>query len=141
LIELYRKVDAALADVAAACEACGACCRFDRTKPVLFASALELAHLLTAASRPVDGSLPTLDAPDAPWRCPHQDGSACTARAARPLGCRTYFCEPEARREGERVHADALKVIRDLSGDHGYPWWYGPARHWWALLEARRPSA
>ncbi len=136
LIALYARVDEELAEVAAACEACGECCRFGRTKPVLFASALELAHLLTLTGRPAAEVLPTLDAPDAPWTCPYQNGRACTARAARPLGCRTYFCEAEARRRGELVHAEALKVVRAICREAGYPWWYGPARHGFALFRA-----
>jgi Fe-S-cluster containining protein len=62
-----------------------------------------------------------------PWRCPYQQGNRCGARRARLLGCRTYFCQAEARAEGERIYAGALREIRRIAEGRG-PWWYGPAR-------------
>jgi hypothetical protein len=61
------------------------------------------------------------------WRCPCQEGNLCTARRARLLGCRTYFCDAGARAAGERVYADAMPEIQRIAGGQG-PWWYGPAR-------------
>jgi hypothetical protein len=45
----------------------------------------------------------------------------------RPLGCRTYFCQAEARAGGERIYAEALPEIQRIAEGRG-PWWYGPAR-------------
>ena len=62
-----------------------------------------------------------------PWRCPYQQGNRCGARRVRPLGCRTYFCQAEARAGGERIYAEALREIQRIAEGRG-PWWYGPAR-------------
>ena len=132
LAAVYEEVDAALAPQAASCRACGECCRFGPDRPVLFASALELAYLVASAGPPARGCLAAPGGPDAPWQCPYQEGARCTARAGRTLGCRTYFCEPSARRRGEEVHAGAMKEIRRIAARRKQGWWYGPARFFFA---------
>jgi hypothetical protein len=157
LVEVYRKVDEALAPVASACRACGKCCRFEPGGIILFASALELACLVaeTAAASAITQRKPSRGgSPDPPrercgygcgndacaagpetrraelresWHCPYQRENLCTARGARLLGCRTYFCDAAARAAGERIYADALREIQRIAAGQG-PWWYGPAR-------------
>ena len=87
LAEIYRSVDAEIERLDLTCMGGGACCRFDIADHRLFATTAELAYLLA------DGPAP--EAPR-PQRCPYQMGPRCTARAARPLGCRVYFCAPAA---------------------------------------------
>ena len=124
LAEVYRRVDAALAPAASACRACGKCCWFEPGGIILFASALELAYLVAETSRP---SLQHSAGDQDSWRCPYQQGDLCTARGARLLGCRTYFCDAEAREVGEGAYAEALREIQRIAEGQG-PWWYGPAR-------------
>ncbi len=62
------------------------------------------------------------------WSCPYQEGNLCTAREARPLGCRTHFCDPGTGALGRRLHVGALDEIRRIAHEYGYAWWYGPAR-------------
>ena len=165
---IYRDVDAALGPVSGACRACGKCCRFEPGGIVLFASALELANLVEKAGRPpVQPSQPRLlplfaarrllrrakksrrsrlaaraqhGPPDAAWRCPYQEKNLCTARPARPLGCRTYFCDAALRSRGEEVYREAHERIRRMcvrpQGAAGAEsrWWYGPARAYLATL-------
>ena len=140
LAEIYRDVDAALAPLSDACRACGKCCRFEPGGIVLFASALELAYLVAEAGRSPVAARVAGGAPDAAWRCPYQAGSLCTARSARLLGCRTYFCDAPARARGEEVYREAHERIRQVSdrpsaaaGASGR-WWYGPARAYLATL-------
>ena len=128
LAAVYERADAALASEAASCRACGECCRFGPDRPVLFASALELAYLTASAGRPAPDRVPKPGGPDAPWQCPYQEGAQCTARAGRAMGCRTYFCDPASRRRGEEVHAEAFDEIRRIAGRRKEGWWYGPAR-------------
>ncbi|MCX5655567.1 MAG: hypothetical protein NTY65_13075 [Planctomycetota bacterium] len=125
VVEVYARVDAALAPAASACRACGKCCRFEPGGVILFASALELAYFVaeTPASRAPTIRSGSCDS----WRCPHQQGDICTARSARLLGCRTYFCDAEARAAGEQIYADALREIQRIAAGQG-AWWYGPAR-------------
>ena len=61
------------------------------------------------------------------WRCPYQREKRCTARGARLLGCRTYFCDAKAREAGEGVYAEALGEIQRIAAGQA-AWWYGPAR-------------
>jgi Fe-S-cluster containining protein len=153
MARLYEEVDASLAPVAAACRACGKCCRFKPGGIVLFASAAELAYLVAemggvpracppcggpplpghACDAGADACPPELRRGHAgrriggPWRCPYQQGNRCAARRVRLLGCRTYFCQAEARAGGERIYAGALREIQRIAEGQG-PWWYGPAR-------------
>ena len=88
LHSLYRELDLAVAETGPVCVVSGRCCRFKEYGHTLFLSAPEALLLAADAPRP-DG--PT----DDDQRCPWQDAHGqCTARAARPLGCRVYFCDP-----------------------------------------------
>ena len=128
LAGVYARLDAALAPAADACRACGQCCRFTEGGIVLFASALELAHLVATAGMPRAGTFVAGGPVNSAWSCPYQEGNLCTGRAARPLGCRTYFCDSQAGAEGRALHADSLNAVRRIAADGQYPWWYGPAR-------------
>ena len=128
LTGVYGRLDAALGSAADACRACGRCCRFTEGGIVLFASALELAHLVATAGMPCAVTFVSGGAVNSAWSCPYQKGNLCTAREARPLGCRTHFCDPGAGALGRRLHVGALDEIRRIAHEHGYAWWYGPAR-------------
>lgn len=136
LMEVYGTVDASLGPVAAACRACGRCCRFRPGGIVLFASALEMAALVADAGPPdADRLLP--GGPVAGnWTCPYQEGDRCAARKVRPLGCRTYFCDANAEERGRAVHAEALHRIRAVAREYAYPWWYGPAKVYFDAITA-----
>ena len=114
LLGVYERVDAAVAAHEVACMGGGACCKFDAFGHRLYVSAGELAML---AESPPPG--PVRDG-----HCPYQVGPRCTARRRRPLGCRVFFCDPQAEEwstvEYERFHAD----IRDLHDHHGLPYAY-----------------
>jgi Fe-S-cluster containining protein len=88
LASLFARTDRMLAQWS--CAGSGECCQLSRTglEPFLFpieVRALEAA--LGAQARPwpaarADGACPFLDA----------SGRRCSVYAARPFGCRTYFC-------------------------------------------------
>ncbi len=128
LAGVYARLDAALASAADTCRACGRCCRFTEGGIVLFASALEMAGLVAAAGLPRGVTFVSGGPVNSAWCCPYQEGDRCSARAARTLGCRTHFCDPDAGQEGRALHADALDEVRRIARRHDYPWWYGPAR-------------
>lgn len=128
LTDVYSRVDAALAGVADRCRACGRCCRFEAGGVVLFASVLEMAHLVSEAGPPLAEDVPSAGPADAAWRCPYQAGGQCVARGGRPLGCRTYFCDAQAREAGEGLYSRAFREIRQVAEKGGGRWWYGPAR-------------
>ena len=136
---VYARADEALAAITV-CQGCGRCCRFERLSPVLFASALELACLVAAGGMPCPEKAVPPGQPDAPWHCPYQEGDRCGAREARPLGCRTYFCDAEAREAGEGAYAEALREIQRIAAGQE-PWWYGPARLYLEHVQARPQTA
>jgi hypothetical protein len=128
LEDVYASVDAALAPVGTACRACGRCCRFRPGGIVLFASSLEMVALVSQPGPPDDADFVPGGAVAGRWTCPHQEGDVCTVRGVRPLGCRTYFCHAQAEAQGRAVHAEFLGRLRAVAREHGYPWWYGPAK-------------
>ena len=128
LAAVYARLAAALGPAADACRACGRCCRFERGGVVLFASALEMAHLVAEAGPPDAGRLVVGSVFERAWTCPYQLGDRCGARDGRTLGCRTHFCDADAGRQGRALYDAALAEIRAVADANGYPWWYGPAK-------------
>jgi Fe-S-cluster containining protein len=121
LHRLYGELDAEVAGLGPVCALSGRCCRFTEYGHTLFLSAPEAALLLAEAPPPVrhldDGA-----------SCPWQDKQGrCTAREARPLGCRVYFCDPAY----EQPHAPELSErylgrLKRLVGELDLPWNYAP---------------
>ena len=129
LADVYARLDAALAADSDCCRACGQCCRFKPDGIVLFASALEMAYLVSRVGLPRPGTFVAGPPTASPWCCPYQDGNLCGAREGRTLGCRTHFCREPGRTRGKGLHADALYEIRRIALVRGAQgWWYGPAR-------------
>jgi Fe-S-cluster containining protein len=101
LRSLYREVDALLAGWS--CEASTECCRFGVTGREPYPTAVEL-HELERAVR-ARGGLPkrrSLPLAEDERRCTllSEDGK-CLVYAARPFGCRTFFCERASGPAGE----------------------------------------
>ena len=83
LAELYRDLDAELAERGAACEACGRCCRFAEFGHELWLTDAEVAFL---------GARHGARAVCERGVCPYLDGGKCAAREGRALSCRTFHC-------------------------------------------------
>ncbi|MEM9801577.1 MAG: YkgJ family cysteine cluster protein [Planctomycetota bacterium] len=115
---LYAELEDLLAAVRPMCLARGVCCRFEEADHVLYATGLEADY---AAEKH-----PSAPAPEAEGRCPHHVAGRCTAREGRPLGCRTYFCDPTWSDALEATHERFLRRIRDLEDELGYPSSYAP---------------
>jgi hypothetical protein len=118
VLELYREVDQAVAAAGPVCVASGRCCRFKEYGHTLFLSNLEAEVLLAGApayERPVSGDF-----------CPFQKDKLCTARDARPLGCRIYYCDPSYQETGNRISEKYLRELKALSNEQGIAWRYAP---------------
>ena len=112
------------------CALSGRCCRFLEFGHTLFVSTAEVEYLLafaTAPERPLDQGA----------TCPWQDSRGhCTARDARPLGCRTYYCDPSFEEESHDISERFIDRLKRLSDAHEIEWNYAPLhRH---LLEKQR---
>jgi len=61
-----------------------------------------------------------------PELCPFWTDGLCAAREERPIGCRTYFCDPEWQEVGARIHEDYHRRAQRMSEAAGFPYQYGP---------------
>lgn len=118
LDEVYRELGDLLAAVRPVCIARGVCCKFEEAGHDLYATALEADY--AAAKHP------EAPPPEAPGRCPYHVAGRCTAREGRPLGCRTYYCDPTLQEALEATHERILGEIRAIERDVGYPATYAP---------------
>ena len=115
---IYADLEQLLAAVRPVCIARGICCRFEEADHVLYATGLEADY--AAAKKPA------APAPEAVGRCPYHVKGMCTAREGRPLGCRTYYCDPSMQDALEATHERLLGEIRVIERDLGYPQAYAP---------------
>jgi hypothetical protein len=120
LRRLYADLDAAVARLGPVCQLSGRCCRFAEYDHTLFVSAPEAALLLAdapAPARPLDGGA----------SCPWQDARGhCTARDARPLGCRVYYCDPAYQADAAVLSETFIARLKRLADDLDLPWDYAP---------------
>jgi len=117
---LYKELDAAVAELGPVCQLSGRCCRFEEYGHTLFLSAPEAAVLIADAPPPVR---PLDDGRTCPW----QDGQGrCTAREARPLGCRVYYCDPRFDDHAPRLTERFLARLRSVVDAEGWAWSYAP---------------
>jgi hypothetical protein len=120
---LYHELDLAVAGQGPVCELSGRCCRFREFGHTLFLSAPEALLMLALAPPPVreldDGQT-----------CPWQDARGrCTARDARPLGCRVFFCDPLFEGQAAELSEAFLGRLKQLARRHDWPWDYAPLHH------------
>lgn len=120
---LYAELDAEIARAGPVCSLSGRCCRFHEYDHTLFLSSAELALLLDEAPppcRPLDSGA----------TCPWQDSQGrCTAREARPLGCRVYFCDPSFEAQAEPLSERFIGRLKQLADSHQQAWHYAPLHH------------
>ena len=120
LTRIYRQLDEAVARHGPVCALSGRCCRFREYGHTLFVSAPEAALLLADAPAPVREL-------DEGRTCPWQDlEGRCTAREARPLGCRVYFCDPAFEEHAPTLSEQFLGQLKQEAARHNWPWNYAP---------------
>lgn len=120
LHQVYRDLDADVRAAGPVCDLSGRCCRFVEYDHTLFLSGPE-ATLLVA-----DAPTPARELDDGAT-CPWQDArGACTAREARPLGCRVYFCDPSYQDRMYEITEEAIRGLRRVVEALDLPWDYAP---------------
>ena len=118
----YRELAAEIAALGVACWATGRCCDFSRVDHHLYASSVEIAFVREkhgrVAARQSDSGKALL--------CPFWQDGRCEERERRPLGCRTYFCDPRYRTSLEQLYEKHLARLRSAADREGYRWCYAP---------------
>jgi Fe-S-cluster containining protein len=112
LAALYAELESKIAASGSVCLARGVCCRFEQAGHELFATTLEADYAAEVA--------PTAPPPEAAGRCPYHVRGRCTNRAGRPLGCRTYFCDPQTESAMQALHEELLGRLRAIAQRHGF---------------------
>src|SRR4051794_28668382 len=130
VLRVYAAVDEAVGSAGPRCDASGNCCRFTEYGHTLFLSQFE-AELMLASAPPYIKPV-TRDG------CPFQIGGLCTAREARPLGCRIYFCDPAYAGRMVEITEKSLAVLKRIADAHDTGWRYAPLHVF--LNEADRPQ-
>jgi len=118
LLALYAELDAEIRRLGPKCDLSGRCCRFVEYGHTLFLSEPEAALLVSDApppSRLVD------DGATCPWQ---DDRGHCTAREARPIGCRVYFCDPNYETNAPGLSEAFIARLKTLVNDLALPWNY-----------------
>ena len=118
VLAIYAAADAAVKAAGPRCDASGRCCRFTEYGHTLFLSHFEAEILLESA--------PPYETPVTRDGCPFQVNNLCTARDARPLGCRIYFCDPAYQETGNAITEDAIAALKRLADEHDAGWRYAP---------------
>lgn len=129
LASLYEDADERIAALAVECVQRGVCCHFESYGHELWATALEVDYALRCHPDPPP--------PEGIGRCPYHVEGRCAARVGRPLGCRTFFCDPVGEAERQALHEELLARIRLIERKTGYPASYGEFPE---LLRRRRSS-
>ncbi|CAN5732156.1 hypothetical protein BH23PLA1_BH23PLA1_42970 [soil metagenome] len=132
LRQIYEELDRAVAVAGPVCQLSGRCCRFQEYDHTLFLSAMEAAVLVADAPPP---SRPLDDGASCPW----QDSKGhCTAREARPLGCRVYYCDSTYQEKAKELSEVYLGRLKRLADERGIPWTYAPLHHHLQAQEAEQ---
>ncbi|MCK4851377.1 MAG: hypothetical protein KAT11_08500, partial [Phycisphaerae bacterium] len=118
LAKLYREVEEQLGQLELVCRRCGKCCRFGEFGQELLASTAEVGYLW-AWLRKQPSKLNRLLAGKTEWShkvCPFLEDESCTAREARALGCRAFFCQAEGskKEQMENIYEGFHKRIGEL---------------------------
>lgn len=154
MASLYRRVDADIAGRQGVCMASGRCCRFEEYGHRLYVTQAELIYFYAACLRP--DMEPAKNIPEAHTAvlpctagfplplyngdgefapgCPWQVQGMCSARGARPLGCRVYFCDSGSRGWQGSVYEYWHQQITNMHGAFDIDYRYVEWRNGLALL-------
>jgi len=111
----YAETNRRIGEHSPTCWNRGNCCFFGQFGHRLYVTALETAYYLSA-----DEPVPEIAA-DA---CPYAFEGKCHMRDHRPLGCRIYFCDPDAQDWQGPMSEDRLALLRTLHEQFEIPYFY-----------------
>lgn len=143
---ILAEADADIAARRPVCVASGRCCRFEEYGHRLYVTAAEMVFFSEIENGKLemkkgegmekgelrmekDGegrrvSLRQFFGAESPRGCPFQVEGLCTAREARPLGCRLYFCDENAQSWQNEVYEKYHAKLRAVHERFGLPYRY-----------------
>lgn len=137
LQQVYRNLEDTLKLLGPRCKTSGNCCNFRIGQYILYSSELETELVRRQIAAPDPWSLRPSG------ECPFLVDRLCSIHPVRPLGCRTYFCDPNYRPQEAALYEEFIRRIARISESYGIPWNYRPfhgpsARH--VLRKDESPS-
>jgi Fe-S-cluster containining protein len=121
---LYDELTRAVAERKPVCSASGRCCKFEAFGHRMYVSTIEVARFV--ADLEAAGGAPGDNAWDGTG-CPFQVEGLCGVHTVRPLGCRTFFCDPTStawqHELYERHHAELRELHDRLDVPYQYVEW------------------
>jgi Fe-S-cluster containining protein len=130
MVAFYTDLDAVIAAHGPTCRNRGDCCKFSVLGHKLYVTDVELAFFLRGQRR-------TWRPPTDPAACPYQIDGRCTARDHRPLGCRIFFCDDNARYWQGPEYERFLARLKGLGDRFSVPYRY---REWLSALADLSPE-
>ncbi|MEQ8844728.1 MAG: hypothetical protein RIB58_07720 [Phycisphaerales bacterium] len=132
LAAVYQMIADQVEARAPVCVASGRCCNFESYGHRLYVTGLEAAWCVLR----LEPSMPALTpeavlSAEARGGCPFQVGQLCGVHTIKPVGCRTYFCDPTAQDWQEALTERAHAMVRALHVSSGAPYRY---MEWRAIL-------
>src|SRR4051812_48615129 len=120
---LYGELAQAVAARQPVCSASGRCCRFEAYGHRMYVSTIELAKFVHDLQATAAGG----SAGDSAWDgtgCPFQIDGLCSVHAIRPLGCRTFYCDPSSTEWQNQLYERHHAELRALHDELGIPYRY-----------------
>jgi hypothetical protein len=125
MAEMVQEATAAVRERRPVCLAGGNCCRFEAFGHGLWLTGLEVAWSLRRVGQAP--GLPQVEDSIRRGDCPFLSEGACSVHAARPLGCRAFFCDGagEGWQEAllERWHGRVRALHETLALPYRYDEW------------------
>ncbi len=128
--EFYERVDADVNAHRPVCINRGVCCKFATFGHKLYVTGVELQYFV---DRQKVAGLQAVESENA---CPYQVDGFCTAREHRPLGCRIFFCDPNARHWQSDEYERGLAELKQIGNELGIEYRY---REWLSALREAQP--
>lgn len=130
---IYQLIADQVAARAPVCVASGRCCNFESYGHRLYVTGLEAAWCVNQLTSE-HPSLTPQSVQDALQRggCPFQVGTLCGAHTIKPVGCRTYYCDPTAQQWQEELTERTHAMVKALHTAAGVPYRY---MEWRAMLD------
>ena len=135
---ILESLDSAVRAKGPVCWASGRCCQFEAFEHRLYSTGLEAARtwrmMRSAEPEPMSGGLPILQPLQS--TCRYQVENRCTARSARPSGCRVFFCQRGTEAWQQDLYEQAMTSLRALHERTGAAYRFAEWRWMLGLLDA-----